>query len=100
MMMLRELRIENLLLIERTELRFDEGLNAITGETGAGKTLVGEFAVQLAIETKEQLVETRFAPEAFNQDKTVQQQLDESLRQIDQFPSLSDLLRDAPASAT
>ncbi len=38
--MLRELRIENLLLIERAELRFGPGLNAITGETGAGKTVL------------------------------------------------------------
>jgi len=38
--MLRELRIENLLLIERAELRFDEGFNVITGETGAGKTVL------------------------------------------------------------
>ncbi len=38
--MLRELRIENLLLIERAELRLGEGLNAITGETGAGKTIL------------------------------------------------------------
>src|SRR4051794_14517716 len=38
--MLHELRIENLLLIERAELRFADGLNAITGETGAGKTVL------------------------------------------------------------
>ena len=38
--MLRELRIENLLLIERAELRLDEGFNVITGETGAGKTVL------------------------------------------------------------
>ena len=38
--MLRELRIENLLLIERAELRFEAGFNAITGETGAGKTVL------------------------------------------------------------
>ncbi len=38
--MLHELRIENLLLIERAELRLGEGLNAITGETGAGKTVL------------------------------------------------------------
>ena len=38
--MLRELRIENLLLIERAELRLGPGLNAITGETGAGKTVL------------------------------------------------------------
>jgi DNA repair protein RecN (Recombination protein N) len=37
---LHELRIENLLLIERAELRFGPGLNAITGETGAGKTIL------------------------------------------------------------
>ena len=38
--MLLELRIENLLLIERAELRPGEGLTAITGETGAGKTVL------------------------------------------------------------
>jgi DNA repair protein RecN (Recombination protein N) len=37
---LLELRIENLLLIERAELRPGSGLNAITGETGAGKTVL------------------------------------------------------------
>jgi DNA repair protein RecN (Recombination protein N) len=37
---LRELRIENLLLIDRAELRLGAGLNAITGETGAGKTVL------------------------------------------------------------
>jgi DNA repair protein RecN (Recombination protein N) len=35
-----ELRIENLLLIERAELRPGRGLSAITGETGAGKTVL------------------------------------------------------------
>ena len=38
--MLLELRIENLLLIDRAELRPGPGLNAITGETGAGKTVL------------------------------------------------------------
>ncbi len=38
--MLLELRIENLLLIERAELRLGAGLNAITGETGTGKTIL------------------------------------------------------------
>src|SRR3954453_12958165 len=37
---LLELRIENLLLIERAELRLGDGLTAITGETGAGKTVL------------------------------------------------------------
>ena len=38
--MLAELRVENLLLIERAQLRFGPGLTAITGETGAGKTVL------------------------------------------------------------
>ncbi len=38
--MLRELRIENLLLIERAELLPGEGLSVLTGETGAGKTVL------------------------------------------------------------
>jgi DNA repair protein RecN (Recombination protein N) len=38
--MLQELRVENLLLIERAELRLVPGLNVITGETGAGKTVL------------------------------------------------------------
>jgi DNA repair protein RecN (Recombination protein N) len=38
--MLNELRVENLLLIERAELRLTSGLNVLTGETGAGKTML------------------------------------------------------------
>jgi DNA repair protein RecN (Recombination protein N) len=38
--MLLELRVENLLLIERAELRLAAGLNILTGETGAGKTVL------------------------------------------------------------
>jgi DNA repair protein RecN (Recombination protein N) len=35
-----ELRVENLLLIERAELALAPGLNVLTGETGAGKTML------------------------------------------------------------
>jgi DNA repair protein RecN (Recombination protein N) len=38
--MLQELRVENLLLMQRAELRLGPGLNVLTGETGAGKTLL------------------------------------------------------------
>jgi DNA repair protein RecN (Recombination protein N) len=37
---LRRLRIENLVLIREAELELDPGLVALTGETGAGKTIV------------------------------------------------------------
>ena len=40
--MLRRLRIENLVLIREAELVLAPGLNAITGETGAGKTILAQ----------------------------------------------------------
>src|SRR4051794_22720493 len=40
--MLTKLRIENLVLIHEAELGFSPGLNAITGETGAGKTILAQ----------------------------------------------------------
>jgi DNA repair protein RecN (Recombination protein N) len=40
--MLRRLRIENLVLIREAELELSSGLNAITGETGAGKTILAQ----------------------------------------------------------
>ncbi|MGE5433752.1 MAG: AAA family ATPase [Candidatus Doudnabacteria bacterium] len=40
--MLRRLRIENLVLIRDAELELAAGLNAITGETGAGKTILAQ----------------------------------------------------------
>ncbi|MGH2931888.1 MAG: DNA repair protein RecN [Gaiellaceae bacterium] len=40
--MLRRLRIENLVLIREADLAPAAGLNAITGETGAGKTILAQ----------------------------------------------------------
>jgi DNA repair protein RecN (Recombination protein N) len=40
--LLRRLRIENLVLIREADLSFAPGLNAITGETGAGKTIFAQ----------------------------------------------------------
>jgi DNA repair protein RecN (Recombination protein N) len=40
--LLRRLRIENLVLIRNADLTFGPGLNAVTGETGAGKTIFAQ----------------------------------------------------------
>src|SRR5213076_3384624 len=40
--LLRRLRIENLVLIREADLELGPGLNAITGETGAGKTILAQ----------------------------------------------------------
>lgn len=38
--MLRELKIENLAIIDELDLEFDDGLIVLTGETGAGKSII------------------------------------------------------------
>jgi DNA repair protein RecN (Recombination protein N) len=40
--MLRRLRIESFVLIREADLSFAPGLNAVTGETGAGKTILAQ----------------------------------------------------------
>ncbi len=38
--MLEVLHIENIAIIEEADIRFEPGFNALTGETGAGKSIV------------------------------------------------------------
>ena len=38
--MLVSLHIENIAVIEKADIVFDSGLNVLTGETGAGKSIV------------------------------------------------------------
>ena len=71
--MLVSLRIENIALIDRLEVTFEEGLNVLTGETGAGKSVVigaigialgGKFdKTLLRDDTKDGLVEVLFSLE-------------------------------------
>ena len=46
--MLHALHIENLAIIDRLEVHFEAGLNALTGETGAGKSILVD-ALNLAL---------------------------------------------------
>src|ERR1700736_4332287 len=63
--MLHELRVENLLLLERAELRLAPGLNVLTGETGAGKTMLAQ-ALDLLLGGKSRSGVVRpGAPEAY-----------------------------------
>ena len=50
--MLRNIFVKNLALIDEIELQLEEGLTVLTGETGAGKSvLLGSIAVGLGLKT-------------------------------------------------
>ena len=57
--MLRDLRIQNFAIIEDISLTFDLGLNIITGDTGAGKSiLVGALGLILGGRGSPEMIRT------------------------------------------
>lgn len=57
--MLTNLYIENIAVIEKTNIEFTEGLNVLTGETGAGKSIVIDaISAVLGRRTSRELVRT------------------------------------------
>lgn len=57
--MLQSLRVKNFALIEELEVNFGEGLNILTGETGAGKSiLLGSIQTALGAKTSRDFIRT------------------------------------------
>lgn len=57
--MLKELYIENIAVIEKTNIEFTEGFNVLTGETGAGKSIVIDaISAVLGRRTSRELIRT------------------------------------------
>ena len=57
--MLQLLHIENIAVIEKTDIEFDKGFNVLTGETGAGKSIIIDaLGAVLGSRTSRELVRT------------------------------------------
>jgi DNA repair protein RecN (Recombination protein N) len=84
--LLRSLKIENLVLIREAELDLAEGLNAITGETGAGKTILSQ-AIGLLLGAKGDAG----AIGADGDEAYVEAELDLPEGLLDEFESLAEL---------
>ena len=57
--MLKYLNISNLAIIDKIEVEFREGLNALTGETGAGKSiLIGALDLLLGAKGSADIIRT------------------------------------------
>lgn len=56
-MMLQSLHVKNLALIDETEVSFGEGLNILTGETGAGKSIIiGSISLALGAKADKEMI--------------------------------------------
>ena len=86
--MLQNLYVKNLALIDETEVEFGEGLNILTGETGAGKSLLlgsvhlalgGKYSPDMLRNgTKSGLVELTF--------KIEDEQIEKHLEEMNLYP--------------
>lgn len=57
--MLESLRVKNVALIDEAEIEFKEGLNILTGETGAGKSiLIGSINLALGAKADKSMIRT------------------------------------------
>jgi len=59
--MLTELHIQNFAIIDKLELKFGPGLIILTGETGAGKSIILD-AVTMVIGNRHEIAASLFAP--------------------------------------
>jgi DNA repair protein RecN (Recombination protein N) len=85
---LRRLRIQNLVLIRDVELAFAPGLNAITGETGAGKTILAQ-AIGLLLGARGDA--SFIGPDADEAYVEAELELPQTLLDEDVFDSLAEL---------
>lgn len=86
--MLTSLHVKNLALIKDTELEFGEGLNVLSGETGAGKSiLLGSILLCLGVRSDKELIrngaESAFVELAFAADD---EKTADALRELDVYP--------------
>ena len=55
--MLLGLHVKNLALIERADVEFTDGLNILTGETGAGKSIIiGSVGLALGAKASKDMI--------------------------------------------
>lgn len=92
--MLLGLHVKNLALIEKAEVEFAEGLNILTGETGAGKSIIiGSVGLALGQKASKDLIrqgeESAFVELVFSVDD---EQKRETLAELDMEPDEDGLL--------
>ena len=85
--MLVHLHVKNLALIEEAEVDFEEGLNILTGETGAGKSiLMGAVNLALGQKMSREIIREGASYALVELVFQVSPDTEEKLRELEVFP--------------
>ncbi len=91
--MLASLHVKNLALIDEEEVCFEEGLNILTGETGAGKSIIiGSVNLALGAKADKDLIRTGAEYALIELTFRLDDGQKEELKKIDIFPEEDDIL--------
>ena len=98
--MLLSLHVKNLALIEEEEVFFEEALNILTGETGAGKSIIiGSVNLALGAKADKELIRTGAEYALIELVFSLDMRQKEYLENLDIFPEEDDtlIIHDSPS---
>lgn len=91
--MLLELHVKNLALIEAADVEFDEGLNILTGETGAGKSIIiGSVNLALGQKASKDMIRSGAESAYVELVFAVEEEKREALAALDVYPDEDGIL--------
>ncbi len=91
--MLLGLHVKNLALIEKAEIEFAEGLNILTGETGAGKSIIiGSVGLALGAKASKDMIRQGEESAYIELIFSVEDEKRAALKELDVFPDEDGLL--------
>lgn len=91
--MLISLHVKNLALIEEEEILFEEGLNILTGETGAGKSvIIGSVNLALGAKADKDLIRQGAESAYIELTFTIDERQTELLKEMELYPEEDNIL--------
>ena len=91
--MLLELHVKNLALIEQADVEFGDGLNILTGETGAGKSIIiGSVSLALGQKAAKDIIRSGAEYAYVELIFSINEERRQELKKLEVFPDEDGLL--------
>ena len=99
--MLQSLHVKNLALIEEAEVEFEDGLNILSGETGAGKSIIiGSLNLALGEKVPKEMLRENAEYALVELVFSTPEELEEPLKALDVYPEEGQVIMSRRITAT